>query len=74
VLRVDREVVGYRLRSRSDVKSICVDAGWRTSADLARDVALSLCLESRTPEPLRQARRLARASRPPRGGLLTYPA
>lgn len=66
-LLVDGEVVGYRLRSRAGVKPICVDSGWRTSADLARDVVYELCQECRTPEPLRQARRLARESRTVRG-------
>lgn len=62
-LLVDGAVVGYRLRSRAGVKPICVNSGWRTSVDLARDVVFELCQESRTPEPLRQARRLARESR-----------
>jgi deoxyribonuclease V len=62
-LVVEDEVVGYRLRTRAGVRPICVHAAWRTTPELARDAVLRLCRGSRTPEPLRHARRLARQSR-----------
>jgi deoxyribonuclease V len=59
----DGELVGYLLRTRRSVKPLVVHAGWRTTPEVARDVALSLTAGSRTPEPMRQARRLARVAR-----------
>jgi deoxyribonuclease V len=62
-LRLEGELVGYRLRTRPGARAVAVHAGWRVDPDTARSVVLSVSLGSRTPEPLRQARQLARAGR-----------
>jgi deoxyribonuclease V len=62
-LKRDGELVGYVLRTRHGVKPLIVHAGWRTTPQDACDVVLSLTRRSRTPEPIRQARRLARIAR-----------
>jgi deoxyribonuclease V len=62
-LFVDGELVAYRVRTRRGVKPLVVHGGWRTSPETARELVLGVSRQSRTPEPLRQARRLARISR-----------
>lgn len=62
-LRIDGELVGYWLRTRSEARPLAVSAGWRTDPDTAADLALASATQARTPEPLRQARRLAREAR-----------
>jgi deoxyribonuclease V len=62
-LRLNGELVGYRLRTRSGARAVVVHAGWRVDPDTAWAVVLAVTLASRTPEPLRQARRLARTGR-----------
>jgi len=62
-LRLDGETVGYWLRRRGRWRPLAVHAGWRVSAAVARSVATALPGRARTPEPLRQARRLARDAR-----------
>lgn len=57
------ELVGYRLRTCSAARAVVVHAGWRVDPDTARELALTVTLRSRTPEPLRQARVQARTSR-----------
>jgi deoxyribonuclease V len=61
-LRIDAEVVGCWLRTRSGARPLAIHAGWRTTVPVARIVVQSLC-RVRTPEPLRHARRLARTAR-----------
>jgi deoxyribonuclease V len=61
-LVLDSEPVGYWLRTRVGTRPLAVHAAWRTDPDTAADVVLSTCL-SRTPEPLRRARRRAREAR-----------
>jgi deoxyribonuclease V len=61
-LRIGTEVVGSWLRTRSGARPLAVHAGWRTTVAVANDAILALC-RVRTPEPLRQARRLARTAR-----------
>lgn len=56
------DVVGYWLRTRRHRRPVAVHAGWRTDADVAVRV-VSGCARYRTPAPLREARRLARAAR-----------
>jgi deoxyribonuclease V len=56
-------VVGYRLRTRAGARAVVVHAGWRTDAETARSVVLDVARSSRTPAPLREARRLARTAR-----------
>jgi deoxyribonuclease V len=56
------ELVGYWLRTRKGTRPLAVHAGWRTSPQTAAELMLRVA-RSRTPEPLRQARRLAREAR-----------
>ncbi|HET8542708.1 MAG TPA: endonuclease V [Anaeromyxobacter sp.] len=62
-LRLGGEVVAYRVRARRGAKPIVAHAAWRTSAEVAADVALRATALARWPEPLREARRLARELR-----------
>lgn len=62
-LVLDGEEVGCWLRTRAGVRPLAVHAAWRTNADVAADVVLRGWCRHRTPEPLRQARRLARTAR-----------
>lgn len=59
----DREVVGYLVQTRRQAKPVVVHAGWRTSAEVAREVVVAVTGRSRTPEPIRKARQLAREAR-----------
>jgi len=56
-------VVGYWVRPQAGVRPLAVHAAWRTDAATAAAVVLDLTRAVRTPEPLRQARRLAREAR-----------
>lgn len=62
-IRVGDEVVAAWLRTRADTRPVVVHPAHRT--DLATAIALVLACSrgTRTPEPLRQARRLARSRR-----------
>lgn len=65
-LVLDGEEVGAWLCTARGVRPIAVHAAWRTSAEVAVDLVRRWCGRARTPEPLRQARvvaRLARAGR-----------
>jgi deoxyribonuclease V len=62
-LTIGSEVVGYRLRTRKAVRSLCVHAGWRTTPETAVDVVVQALGRFRTPEPLRKARTAARRAR-----------
>lgn len=62
-LLLDGELVGYWLRSRAAARPIAVHAGWRTTPETALTLVASLIRNSRTPEPLREVRRLARLRR-----------
>jgi deoxyribonuclease V len=62
-LWLEGELVGYCLRTRAGARAVVVHAGWRVDAETARAVVLSVNVRGRTPEALRQARRLARTSR-----------
>lgn len=57
------EVVGSWVRTRRGARPLAVHAGWRTSPATAVDVVLAVAGRSRTPEPLRLARRFAREAR-----------
>jgi deoxyribonuclease V len=59
-LTIDGEVVGYGLRTQDGVKPVLVHAGWRTTPDTAARVVLAVTYRVRTPEPLREARRMAK--------------
>jgi len=62
-LVLEAEVVGYRLRTRGGARPVVVHAGWRVDAQTACAVVLQVSRRSRTPAPLREARRLARTAR-----------
>ena len=62
-LRLDDEIVAYRLRTAAGVRPVVVHAGWRVDAQTAWRVVLQVSAGSRTPAPLREARRLARSAR-----------
>jgi deoxyribonuclease V len=61
-LVLDGELVGYWLRTRPGTRPLAVHAAWRTDADAAAELVLRHC-RTRTPEPIRQARRVARRAR-----------
>ena len=62
-LLLNGELVGYRLRTQRSVRPVIVHAAWRVDAETACAVVLSVSHAGRTPGPLREARRLARATR-----------
>jgi deoxyribonuclease V len=62
-LTTEEEVVGYWLRTRRGTRPLAVHAAWRTDPETAVAVVLRAISRARTPEPLRQARRLARSAR-----------
>lgn len=62
-LLLDGEVVGFRVRTRSGSRPVCVHAAWRTEPETARAVVLAAATGARTPEPIRLARFLARSVR-----------
>ncbi|MGH8945515.1 MAG: endonuclease V [Acidimicrobiia bacterium] len=62
-LIIDGEQVGLLLRTRAGALPLAVSPGWRTDLDTARRVVLDAVGRVRTPEPIRQARRLARTVR-----------
>jgi deoxyribonuclease V len=62
-LRLGSALVGYQLRSAVGTRPIAVHAAWRTSPEVALEVVRLALLRHRTPEPLREARRIARALR-----------
>jgi deoxyribonuclease V len=62
-LRIGHEVVGYWLRVKARSRPLAVHAAWRTDPATAVAVVMALAGCWRTPEPLRHARRAARAAR-----------
>lgn len=66
-MRIDGEHVGWLLRTRSHALPLAVSPGWRVDLDTAREIVLEAARRVRTPEPIRQARRLARTARGRRG-------
>jgi deoxyribonuclease V len=57
------ERAGYWLRTCRGTRPLAVHAAWRTDAETAVDVVRGIPGTRRTPEPLREARRLARNAR-----------
>ncbi len=58
------EIVGYWLCTRTGIRPLAIHAAWRTDPAVAVDVALRATAgRARTPEPIRQARRVARTAR-----------
>ncbi len=62
-LMLDGETVGYWLRTRRQARPLAVHPGWQTGLDTACAVVLAATRHVRAPEPLREARRLARRGR-----------
>lgn len=62
-LVLDGDTVGCWLRTRCRARPLAVHTGWRTDLDSARTVVLAAVGRVRAPEPLREARRLARRAR-----------
>ncbi|MGD2102991.1 MAG: endonuclease V [Acidimicrobiia bacterium] len=62
-LSVEGDQVGWWLRTRVGAMPVAVSPGWRTDLDTIIDVVMGSVGRVRTPEPLRQARRLARSAR-----------
>lgn len=60
---VDGERVASWVWTRDDARPVVAHAGWRTDVDTAAEVTLRTAHGSRTPEPLRAARELARVAR-----------
>jgi deoxyribonuclease V len=62
-LVLDQEIVGCWLRTRRRARPLAVHPGWRTDLDTACAVVLGSVGSARAPEPLREARRVARRAR-----------
>lgn len=62
-LWIKEEQVGWWLRTRSRARAVAVTPGWRTGLDTSLEVVETVVVRARTPEPIRQARRLARTAR-----------
>jgi deoxyribonuclease V len=62
-LELDGEVVAHWLRTREGRRPVVVHAAWRTDPTTALEVARHAVVRARTPEALRQARRVARLAR-----------
>ena len=62
-LTLGDELVGYWVRTRRGTRPLAIHAAWRTDAATAVEVVLAALAGHRTPEPLRRARRAARAAR-----------
>ena len=62
-LRLGGKVVAYRVRTREDAKPVVAHAAWRTSAEVAEEIVLGSTALGRWPEPMREARRVARELR-----------
>jgi deoxyribonuclease V len=62
-LLIDGKEVGCWLRTRRRARPLAVHPGWRTSVDTACAVVLATVGHVRAPEPLREARRVARNAR-----------
>jgi deoxyribonuclease V len=60
---VDDQVVGCWMRTRPGVRPLVVHPGWAVDLATAVEVVTATTGQRRTPEPLRQARRLARRAR-----------
>jgi deoxyribonuclease V len=62
-IRIGDAVVGCWLRTRTGARPLVVHPGWRVDLTTAVDLVTTLTTQHRTPEPLREARRLARSAR-----------
>jgi deoxyribonuclease V len=62
-VRIDEEVAGAWVRTREGVRPLVAHPAWRTDLGAAVRILLSASGGVRTPLPVREARRLARAAR-----------
>lgn len=62
-LLLEDDLVGYWLRTRAGTRPLCIHAAWRTDADAGLAAVRMVGGTTRTPTPLRHARRLARSAR-----------
>lgn len=62
-LLLEGECVGSWLRTRQGTRPLAVHAAWRTGPEDAVAIVLAATRSARTPEPIRAARRAARAER-----------
>jgi deoxyribonuclease V len=62
-LVIEGEQVGWWARTRAGARPVAVSPGWAIDLDTALEVVLAVVGRFRTPEPIRQARRLARVAR-----------
>jgi deoxyribonuclease V len=62
-LVLEGEVVGHVVRTRTGARPVVAHAGWRTDPEVARSVVVAAGGIARTPEPIRQARHVARLAR-----------
>jgi deoxyribonuclease V len=62
-LLLGEELVGYWVRTRPRTRPLACHAAWRTDAETAAELVLACTGQRRTPEPLRQARTVARRAR-----------
>jgi deoxyribonuclease V len=69
---LEDQQVGYWLRTRRGTRPLAVHAAWRTDPETAVALVGATLGTTRTPEPLRQARRLARSARA--GSVCSRPA
>jgi deoxyribonuclease V len=62
-LLLEGDLVGYWVRTRRGTRPLAVHAAWRTDADAAVELVLLSVRRARTPEPIREARTVAREAR-----------
>jgi deoxyribonuclease V len=62
-LSIAGEVVGCWLRTRPRARPLAISPAWRTDLAASVDVVMEATEKARTPEPMRQARRLSRTAR-----------
>jgi deoxyribonuclease V len=67
-IKLDGETVGYWLRTKEGTRPLAIHAAWRTTPETAVTVVRDSLRRTRTPQPLREARRLARTARAKAGG------
>jgi deoxyribonuclease V len=67
-IQLDGETVGYWLRTKEGTRPLAIHAAWRTTPETAVNVVCDSLRRTRTPQPLREARRLARTARAKVGG------
>jgi deoxyribonuclease V len=63
LLLLDGDRVGAWLRTRAGARPLAIHPGWRTTVEVAVEIAALASSGHRTPEPFRRARWLARVAR-----------